>query len=54
MITIPISIFGIMRYQSLIFTQQTEAPEKILVKDKPLVISVATWTLMVVWIIYGT
>src|SRR5258706_15586925 len=53
MITIPIVIFGIMRYEALIFEGQSEAPEKVLLKDKALVISVATWTFLVVWILYG-
>ena len=37
MITIPVAIFGIMRYQSLIFEGKSEAPEKLLLTDKPLV-----------------
>lgn len=53
MITIPITIFGIMRYESLIFEEQAEAPEKLLLKDKALVSSVAIWTLLVLWILYG-
>ena len=53
MLTIPITIFGIMRYQSLIFRNRTEAPEKLLLTDKPLVISVVIWGFMVIWILYG-
>lgn len=53
MITIPITIFGIMRYQSLIFEGRSEAPERLLLTDIALVSSVFLWTLLVVWILYG-
>lgn len=53
MITIPITIFGIMRYQSLIFQGKSEAPEKLLLTDIPLVLSVVFWVLAVVWIFYS-
>jgi 4-hydroxybenzoate polyprenyltransferase len=53
MITIPIVIFGVMRYQSLIFEGRAEAPEKLLLTDKALVSSVILWTTLVVWILYG-
>jgi len=53
MITIPIVIFGIMRYQALIFKNKTESPEKLLLTDKSLVSSAILWTLIVVWILYG-
>jgi 4-hydroxybenzoate polyprenyltransferase len=53
MITIPVTIFGIMRYESLIFAERSEAPEKLLLTDKSLVVSVAVWIVLVVWILYG-
>lgn len=53
MITIPLTIFGIMRYQSLIFEDRSESPEKVLLTDKPLIASVIAWVLMVIWIFYG-
>lgn len=53
MITIPVVIFGIMRYESLIFAGRSEAPEKLLLTDKSLVASAALWTVMVLWILYG-
>ncbi|MCK4588499.1 decaprenyl-phosphate phosphoribosyltransferase [Candidatus Woesebacteria bacterium] len=53
MITIPVAIFGIMRYESLIFEGRSEAPEKLLLTDKALVISVLLWLGLVVWILYG-
>lgn len=53
MVTIPIAIFGIMRYESLIFEGRSEAPEKLLLTDKALVTSVLLWLGLVVWILYG-
>lgn len=53
MVTIPVAIFGIMRYQSLIFAGRSEAPEKLLLRDKSLVASVVIWVSLVVWILYG-
>lgn len=53
MITIPVVIFGIMRYQSLIFEDRTEAPEKLLLTDRPLVISILLYGSLVIWILYG-
>jgi len=53
MVTIPIVIFAVMRYQFLIFEGRSEAPEKILLTDIPLVASVGIWTLMLIWILYG-
>ena len=53
MITIPVVIFGIMRYQSLIFESKSEAPERLLLTDKTLISSFVLWTVLVVWIIYG-
>ncbi|MBI1864002.1 decaprenyl-phosphate phosphoribosyltransferase [Candidatus Woesebacteria bacterium] len=53
MITIPVTIFGIMRYEALIFEGRAEAPEKLLLKDVALVSSVIVWILMVVLILYG-
>lgn len=53
MATIPITIFGIMRYESLIFKGRSEAPEKVLLTDKALVGSIIIWAAVVVWILYG-
>lgn len=53
MATIPVVIFGIMRYESLIFAGRTEAPEKILLTDIPLISSVVLWIGMVILIFYG-
>ncbi len=53
MVTIPITIFGIMRYEKLIFEDAAEAPEKILLTDVPLVASVILWVVIIVFILYG-
>jgi 4-hydroxybenzoate polyprenyltransferase len=53
MITIPFTIFGIMRYESLIFNERAEAPEKLLLTDKALIASVMIWVGLVIWILYG-
>lgn len=53
MITIPVVIFGIMRYEYLIFAGKSEAPEKILLTDKALITAVIVWTTLIVWIFYG-
>jgi 4-hydroxybenzoate polyprenyltransferase len=52
MATIPVAIFGIMRYESLIFEGKGEAPEKILLTDKSLIISIVIWLTMVLWVFY--
>ncbi|MCX6705877.1 MAG: decaprenyl-phosphate phosphoribosyltransferase [Candidatus Woesebacteria bacterium] len=53
MITIPVVIFGIMRYEYLIFAGKSEAPEKLLLTDKALITAVVIWTTLIVWIFYG-
>lgn len=53
MITIPFVIFGIMRYEKLIFAEKTEAPEKLFLTDGALMSAVSIWTFLVVWILYS-
>lgn len=54
MITIPVVIYGIMRYLSIIYQgAKAESPERVLLSDKPLLSSVFIWGLLVIWIIYG-
>lgn len=53
MITVPIVIFGIMRYEALIFEGKSEAPEKILLTDKALLIAIGLWVTVIYWIIYS-
>jgi len=53
MATIPIVIFGIMRYEALIFEGKSEDPEKILLSDKGLILAAFLWTAVVYFILYS-
>ncbi len=53
MATVPVTIFGIMRYQNLIFEGRSETPEKLLLTDRALVASVLLWITMVISIQYS-
>jgi len=54
MLTIPLVIYGIMRYMTIIYQgEKAESPEKVLLADKPLLITVLAWGLTVVAILYG-
>ena len=54
MLTIPVVIYGVMRYLQLIYEKnQGESPEKILTADKPMLITVSLWGVMVIGILYG-
>lgn len=54
MITIPLVIYGLMRYMTIIYQgSRAESPEKVLLSDKPLLATVLIWGLMVVAILYG-
>ncbi len=53
MLTIPVAIYGIMRYLSLIYEKnEGESPEKILLTDRPLIITSIILGLMLFAIIY--
>lgn len=53
MVTILPVIFGIMRYGQIIFEmQEGERPERIITTDIPLLMSIFTWGLMIITIIY--
>ncbi len=54
MITIPVVIYGVMRYMNIIYQQgpRAEAPERVLLSDKPLLGSVLLWGALVIWVIY--
>lgn len=53
MATIPLVLYGIMRYMQLIYEKaQGESPEKILTSDIPLFLAVLIWGAMVFTIIY--
>jgi len=53
MLTIPVTIFGIMRYEALIFEGKSETPEKLLLTDKALIIAVSLWVILVYWVLYS-
>jgi len=53
MLTIPVTIFGIMRYEALIFQDKSEAPEKLLLTDKALLAAVFLWMILVYWVLYS-
>lgn len=54
MLTIPIVIFGIMRYLHITYTTTlAETPERTLIRDKPLLSSVLIWGALVVLILYS-
>lgn len=53
MLTIPITIFGIMRYESLIFQGKSETPEKLLLTDKSLIAAIILWVMFVYLILYS-
>lgn len=54
MVTIPIVIFGIMRYLRIIHEgTRAESPERVLLGDKTLLATVTLWTFLVVVIMYG-
>jgi len=54
MITIPIVIYGIMRYLKIIHEGgKAESPERVLLSDKPLLLSAFIWGALIILIIYG-
>lgn len=53
MLTIPVVIFGIMRYIRIIYDgDRAESPERVILSDKPLVTAVAIWGMLVVAVLY--
>lgn len=54
MITIPVVIFGIMRYLHIVYQgSRAETPEKVLISDKPLFFTAFIWGILIILIIYG-
>lgn len=54
MSTVPLVIFGVMRYLQLVYEDnEGESPEKVLMRDKPLLVTVGIFGVMVILIIYG-
>ncbi len=53
MATIPVVIYGVMRYLYIIYEKKEgESPERVLLTDKPLLTTVILWLVMVIGIIY--
>jgi 4-hydroxybenzoate polyprenyltransferase len=53
MTTIPVVIFGIMRYLRIIYDgSRAETPERVFLSDSPLIVTVATWGAMVLVVLY--
>ena len=53
MLTIPFVVYGISRYAQLLYEKEEgERPEKIITTDKPLLITIGLWALMIVLLIY--
>jgi hypothetical protein len=54
MFTVPVVIYGVMRYLQLMYEKnEGESPERVLLGDKPLLIAVVLWGVMVMVILYG-
>lgn len=54
MATVPVVIFGIMRYMQLIYEKnEGESPHKVLMSDRTLLVTVLVWGVMVIVMIYG-
>ncbi len=53
MATVPLMVYGVMRYLQLIYERnEGESPERVILSDKPLIISVLTYGLMVIGLLY--
>jgi decaprenyl-phosphate phosphoribosyltransferase len=54
MITVPVVIYGVMRYLQLVYEQNRgESPERVLLSDRPLLTAVLLYGAMVITILYG-
>lgn len=54
MITIPFVIYGVMRYLYIIYEKKEgESPERVLLSDKPILITIILWSSAVLTIIYA-
>src|SRR3989344_3769832 len=53
MTTVPFVLYGVMRYLYVIYEKKEgESPERVLLTDTPLLVSVISWLIMVIFIIY--
>ncbi len=54
MITIPFVIYGVMRYLYIIYEKREgESPERVMLSDKPILITIILWSISVLTIIYA-
>ena len=54
MATVPFVVYGVMRYMRIVYqSNKAEAPERVLLSDKPLLLSVFIWGILVILILYG-
>lgn len=54
MLTVPVVIFGVMRYMQLVYEKnQGESPARVLLADKTLLTTAIVWTILVIAILYG-
>lgn len=55
MLTVPLVIYGVMRYLYVIYEKKEgESPERVLLSDIPLLSSILIWIILVFFIIYGS
>lgn len=53
MATTPLVIYGVMRYLQLIYERnEGESPERILLSDKPLIMTIVIWAVLTVGLLY--
>lgn len=53
MATVPVVIYAVMRYLYIIYEKKEgESPERVLLSDTPMLVSVVIWLIMVIGIIY--
>lgn len=53
MVTIPLVVYGIARYGQLLYARdQGEAPEKLITRDRPLMLTMFLWGIIVISLIY--
>lgn len=53
MITTPLVVYGVMRYLQLIYEKnEGESPERVILSDKPLMITGFSWIILVIGVLY--
>jgi 4-hydroxybenzoate polyprenyltransferase len=53
MVTVPIALYGIMRYLQIVYTVKSGTLEKTITADKPLAFSLVLWIVVVLFVVYG-